>query len=384
MATYDAIVLGCGGVGSAALFHLARRGIRVLGLDRFVPPHPHGSSHGQTRVIRLAYFEHPDYVPLLRRAYTLWDELERLADRRLFERVGLVELGPPDGVVIPGVLQAAAQHRLDVERWTHDDCRRRLPGLVPPEGSQIVFESQAGYLRVEECVATHLGLARAAGAEFRAEEVISWSAADGDVVVRTEQAEYRAARLVIGAGPWASSALAQAAPHVARRLVVRRKHLHWHPTRDRRLRGDEGFPTFFVERPDRSFFYGFPVLDERGLKVAEHSGGQVAADPLTDDRAVDTTDARRVTEFLANCFPTVEAPHGDHAVCYYTMTPDEHFVVDRTGDGRVSYVAGLSGHGFKFVSVLGEILAQFALDGASPLPLDFLRPARRFGPTDSP
>lgn len=369
MKSYEAIVLGAGGAGSAALLHLARRGVRVLGLDRFAPPHSQGSSHGHTRVIRQAYFEHPDYVPLLLRAYQLWDELERETGELLFHRVGLVEAGPPHGVVVPGVLASAAQHRLKVDIWSHDDCRLRLPALQVPEGNLIVFEQDAGFLYVERCVAAHLQQARQAGAELRVETVRRWRADGQGVQVETDDGTYRAGRLVVTAGAWAGQLL-QSLPAPLR---VLRKHLHWYPASDPRLSVESPFPAFFIETDDRSFFYGFPAIDQRGVKVAEHSGGVEVADPLQDDKSVDPQDRRRVEQFLKDCLPSVQRQATDHAVCYYTMTADEHFIVDRLPESpQVVLAAGLSGHGFKFIPVLGEALAQLALDGRCDLPVGFL------------
>ena len=167
MASYDVIVLGAGGVGSAAMFHLARRGVKVLGLDRFSPPHNHGSSHGRTRVIRQAYFEHADYVPLLLRAYELWGELSELVGKRLYHETGVLVIGPPSGHVVPGVLNAANLHGLEVDHLTAEQCRRCFPMFRLPDEWEAAFEAHAGYLDVEDCVEAHLGEAQKAGAELR-------------------------------------------------------------------------------------------------------------------------------------------------------------------------------------------------------------------------
>src|SRR5262245_10969008 len=188
MTTYDAIVIGTGGVGSAAALHLAQRGCRVLGLDRFPGGHDRGSSHGHTRIIRMAYFEHPDYVPLLRRSYELWTELEQLREKQLYYPVGLLEVGPPDGIVIPGVFASARQHGLAIDEVDHVTLRERFPGFLLPEGCQAVFESNAGFLLVEECVLAHLDQAIQNGAELRTgESIVEWSADSQGVTVRTDK-----------------------------------------------------------------------------------------------------------------------------------------------------------------------------------------------------
>lgn len=369
MKTYDVIVLGLGGVGSAAAFHLCQRDLRVLALDRFEPGHDRGSSHGHTRIIRKAYFEHPDYVPLLDRAYQLWHELEIACGRQLYYPVGLLEVGPPDGVVYPGVLASARQHDLAIETVSATECAERFPGFVIPAGSKAVFERDAGYLLVEACVQAHADLARAAGAELETStEVIGWRREGNGVAVETSTGTYAAAALVIAAGPW-SDRLLQPFPLPLR---VVRKHLHWFASKTDQYDAHRGCPGFFYETP-AGYFYGFPAVDARGVKVAEHSGGERLDDPLNASRAIDPQDRTRVSEFLQEHLPGVSREATEHAVCFYTLSPDEHFVVDRhPGFPQVCLAAGLSGHGFKFTSVLGEILAELVIDGRSQLPIEFL------------
>lgn len=375
MPTYDVIVIGTGGVGSSTLDHLARRGRRVLGLDRFPPGHAQGSSHGRTRIIRQAYFEHPDYVPMLRRAYELWPELEARAGRALFHRVGLLEVGPTSGVLIPGVLAAAEQHRLPLETLTAAEAERRWQGAFRmPEGFTALFEAQAGYLDVEACVVAHLNSALAEGAELRTGEVVeSWAPIGDGVEVKTSAGTYSAGRLVISAGAWAADLLTT----LNISLHVKRKPLFWLACDEPRYTAQSGFPTFFYEMQDGSSFYGFPVLDELGLKVAEHSGGEIIDDPLTVERNERAEDSQRVTNFCGKYLPGVSSRVTDHAVCLYTMSPDENFIIDVHPEfPQVSFAAGLSGHGFKFTSVLGELMADLADNGRSDLPSGFLSLAR--------
>jgi monomeric sarcosine oxidase len=381
MAGLDCIVLGTGGVGSAALHHLARRGARALGIERFAPGHDRGSSHGETRIIRLAYFEHPDYVPLLRRAYALWEELEARCGLRLYHETGLLEVGPRAGVVVPGVLASARRHALEVEALEPREAERRFPGFRIPDGMAVVFERRAGYLRVEDCVRAHAGEAVRLGARLATgETVLRWRVDGAGVEVETDRATHRAARLVVAAGAWAGGLLAE----LGVRLEVRRKTLLWYRTLSPRHREAEGGPGFFYETPG-GLFYGFPELRGGELKVAEHSGGEAVADPLAVDRSLRDADRAPVEAFLRRCVPGV-ASDGclRHAVCLYTMSPDEHFVVDRVpAHPQVSFAAGLSGHGFKFTSVLGEVLADLALDGGTELPIGFLsceRPGLRSAP----
>src|SRR4051812_23917198 len=337
MARYDVIVLGCGGVGSAALCHLARRGARVLGIDQFNPPHDRGSTHGQTRVIRQAYFEHSDYVPLLKRAYHLWHELEATSKRQLFAQVGLVEIGPPDGSVVPGVLRAAKEHGLKVESLEAADVSRKWPGLQCSNDQLAVFEPAAGFLYVEDCVRAHLEAAHTFGVELLKDtEVLSWTADARGVRLQTRNGkELLGDRLVITAGAWASRMLGE----FNIQLRVLRKSLFWFATEDARYDVARGMPVFLFEiaaptsaASDRAgalaptdnysdVLYGFPKLDSRGVKFAEHSGGGPVADPLAVDRNVDAEEQRRIEHVLHRYLPGVSSQVSDHAVCLYTMSP---------------------------------------------------------------
>jgi len=383
MFMYDAVVLGCGGVGSAALMHLARRGVRVFGLDRFPPAHARGSSHGRTRMIRQAYFEHPDYVPLVLRAYELWADLEAATGRKLYEETGLLEIGPPaerGGVVVPGVLASAELHGLAVDRLTAAQCARRFPGFRVPEEMVGVFERKAGFLHVEACVRTHLDEAVRHGAELRTEEAVrSWHVepsvgVGSHVVVETDRGRYEAARLVITAGAWAGELLRD----LGIPLEVRRKPQYWFRPSNDAYNLEQGAPAFlyetFVDAKVAVCFYGFPVIGPEGLKCAEHSGGRVLTNPLENPTEIDETDLARVRTFLAEHLPGITPELNDHAPCMYTMSPDENFLVDRHPQHpEVVFAAGLSGHGFKFTSVLGEALADLALEKTSRLPIEFLK-----------
>ena len=368
MEVYDAIVIGAGGVGSAALRELARRGRRVLGIDRFNPPHDRGSSHGQSRIIRQAYFEHPDYVPLARRSYELWAALEHDTGQRLFHRLGILEAGPADGVVVPGVLRAASEHGLEVEQLTPTEVARRWPQFRIPPGFSAVHETNAGYLPVEACVAAHLAVAQRDGAEILMNTVVErWTPSAKTVTVGTDRGEFHTRRLIIAAGPWAGQLLAG----LGVPLTVKRKSLFWFAADA--AHHSPALPPFLFELPE-GVIYGFPAIDSRGLKVAEHSGGRVVVDPLSLDREIDSGEESTLRGFLAAHLPGMSQQRTDHAVCMYTMSPDEHFIVDRhPGDERIVFAAGLSGHGYKFAPVLGEALVDLALDGATQLPVEFLR-----------
>jgi len=369
MASFDAIVLGTGGIGSAALSALARRGSRVLGLEQFTAAHDRGSSHGQTRLIRQAYFEHPDYVPLVLHSYRLWAELSERRGVPLFRETGLLQVGPADGPVVRGVVDSASQHRLEIEQLGAAEVTRRWPGFVVPAPQVGVYEPRAGILAVEKCVQAHLEDAVAHGATLHTEEAVVGIQSTGtDIQVQTTRGRYETARLVVTAGPWAARWLAD----VSVRLIVRRKPLFWFATHASVYRATAGCPAFLYETP-QGVFYGFPEIDPGELKIAEDSGGDEVVDPANVDRELHPSDQERLTAFISTYLPQVSTTQTGHVVCMYTMSPDEHFLVDTLpGDERICFAAGLSGHGFKFAPALGEALADLATTGESNLPIGFL------------
>lgn len=371
--TYDCIVLGVGGFGSSALYHLARRGVRALGLERFGVAHDRGSSHGETRIIRKAYFEHPDYVPLLKRAYELWSELEAESGQKLYSEYGLLIGGPADHGAVPGALLAARLHGIRIEEMCASEATVRFPGFRFPPDDPVVFEPEAGALAVEECVATHIHCAQSRGAVLKTDETVTgWSSDGPSVEVRTDRGTYSAASLIITAGSWAGQLLAD----LGISLRVVRKPVFWYQAREGAYRADRGSPTFFFDTPTGEF-YGFPSLDGRTVKVAEHTGGEEEPNPLEVERQIKPGDLALLGGFIRDFLPELAPEPVRHSVCMYTKTPDCHFLVDR--HPRFSNVvigAGFSGHGFKFTSVLGEAFAELALDGRTPQPVEFLSLSR--------
>jgi sarcosine oxidase len=371
--TYDVIVLGVGGMGAAAAFELARRGRRALGLEQFALGHDCGSSHGQTRVIRKAYSDHPDYVALLHRAYERWFDLEQRQSRSLFTVCGCLTLGLPHGDRVSGVLQSARQHNLPVEQLTASEVRRRFPVFNIGDDFVGVLEQAAGFLRVEDCVIAYVDEARRLGAELRSHEVVlSWEANGTGVVVRTPGGNYGAERLIVSAGAWAGRALAE----LCLPLTVRRMVLSWHATTgDGRFQPD-CFPVYRAQVPE-GVFYGFPVIDDQGHKIARSDSGTDIGDPATLDRTFSPADAAECRPFLDRYLPAVSGPLRSGHVCMYTMTPDRHFILDRHPyHPNVVVAAGFSGHGFKFASVVGEILADLVDTGRTNLPISLFRIGR--------
>lgn len=371
---FDAIVIGTGGVGSAALYHLASRGQRVLGLDPHQPGHRFGSSHGETRVIRQAYFEHPDYVPLLLRAYELWRELEERTREELLIQTGLLQIGQPDGIVLKGVLTAAEEHRLDVESLSRSQIQRRYPQFQLAAGEVGVFESTAGYLLVEKCVIAYFSAAMTAGAKWQQQRVSNWEHRNNTFFVETESNRFTADRLIVTAGPWVGDVVTK----MSRDTHLLQKHQHWFglPADSANRFRRSSFPIFLAETPN-GIYYGFPTLDDASIKVAEHGGGTAIDTPSPEEIGPDPEDQSRVTAFVRSYLPDVTEDTLRHESCYYTMTKDEHFLVGALpNEHGLIIAAGLSGHGFKFASVLGEALADLAIDGVTQLPIEFLSPSR--------
>ena len=369
--TYDVIVVGLGTHGSAAAAELARRGARVLGLERFPRGHELGSFVGRSRMIRTAYIEHPDYVPLLQRAWRRWLDLERETGERILFRTGGLYAGRPGSAAVEGVLRSARAHGLSHEILKGDELRRRHPWLRG-DGLVAVTEEQAGYLIPERAIAAQLAVAERNGAELRfGDGVEAWhEEPDGSaVVVHTASGtRARGRTLILSPGAWLASFL----PDLGLPLRVERVPLFWFDAA--RPGSFTDIPVFFIET-DEAGYYGFPYTED-GLKVARHGTG----DPTDPDHlrrepiAGEDEDVRR---FIERYIPDGAGPLRASKVCMYTKTPDGHFIVDRhPGHPRVVFASACSGHGFKFASVMGEILADLALGGSTSLPIGFLSLSR--------
>jgi sarcosine oxidase len=370
---FDAIVVGVGGMGAATLYELARRGLRVLGLEQFDLGHDRGSSHGITRVIRKAYYEHPSYVPLVRRAFEHWCDLEQLTGKHLLTECACLNVGSPDGELVQGVRRSAAEHALAVEELDAAEIRRRYSPFHFPADFRGIQEHEAGFLFVEECVTAYIGAARNLGTEIHSREtVLEWTAAADQVEVRTAAGRYAAARLILTAGPWAAQLLAD----LGRPLRVMRQVMQWFGTRDDRLFHRDRFPIYLAQVPE-GYFYGLPVIDELGHKVARHYGAPELTSPDEIDHQPKPVDEVSVRQFLNRYLPDVDGPVRQAQVCTYTLTPDRHFILDlHPTHKNVAIAAGFSGHGFKFAPVVGEIMADLVVDGKTNLSIDMFRIGR--------
>lgn len=361
MTNFDVIVVGLGAMGSAAAYHLAGNNKTVLGLEAFGPAHDRGSSHGESRIIRQAYYENPAYVPLVLRAYELWDQLQKDSGRELLSITGGLAIGPERGALVSGCLRSARKYDLPHELLDSHQMRSRFPQFSLA-GEEIAFhEEKAGILRPEECIRQHLRGAADRGATLNFEEpIVSWSAStQGEgVTVRTHRQSYSARSLVLSVGPW----FAELAPAAPIPVVVTRHVMFWFKPIRQEATFDRGaFPVFLWEPEDGPFIYGFPRLsNETHPKVAIHSGKEICS-PSSIDRTIHSGDEAAIRAAIRERIPALNGEVSHSATCMYTMTPDEHFVIDRHPNyPQVVIAAGFSGHGFKFSAVVGEILCDLA------------------------
>jgi len=375
MTVYDAIVIGVGSMGSATAYRLAARGARVLGLEQFDVPNALGSSVGTNRIIRLAYSEHPDYVPLLHRAYELWRELEALAGEPLLVITGGVDVGAPASESVKGSLRSCEKHGLEHELLDAPSMARRFPGYRLASDMVAVYQPQGGFVMSERCVAAYVTAALDRGAEIHGRErVTGWEARSGRVHVTSDRSEYEARRLVLCAGPWTARLL----PSFARLIQPERQVLLWtHPRLPEHFRPGQ-FPIFNMEAPEGRF-YGFPIHGVPGFKIGKYHHLLEHADPDSLQRDCDARDEAVLREAIQRYFPDADGPTLAMKACMFTNSPDEHFLIDRHPDfAEVVIAAGFSGHGFKFCSVVGEVLADLALDDGTDWNIGLFR-LDRFG-----
>ncbi len=373
--SYDVIVAGVGGMGSAAAAHLAERGHRVLGLERFSIPNEMGSSHGVSRIIRLAYFEHPAYVPLLRRSFELWRDLERSSGQRLLHMTGCLDIGAAGSRVFEGTLRSCREHGLVHEVLSAAEVMDRFPAYNLPEGLEAILEPEGGFLLPERCIEAHAAWARAAGADLHEHEAVTrWVEVHDAVRVTTDVGTYEARHLVISTGSWAGKLI----PALAPILQPERQVLAWLETSAPALFEPERFPVFVMEVPDGTY-YGFPLFEaQAGFKLGRFHHRHESVDPDTLERRAGTADEAVLRGFARSYFPAGAGPALDMRVCMFTNTPDEHFIIDRLPQApAVVVAAGFSGHGFKFCSVVGEIVADLVSEGRTGHDIELFRATRK-------
>ena len=385
MPDFDTIIIGLGAMGSAAAAHLARRGKRVLGIEQFALGHSRGSSHGRSRMIRMCYYEHPDYVPLLRRAYELWRECEQAAGEQILHITGGIYIGPPDSGAVNGASRAAIEHRLDHELLDRAALAGRFPQFRVPDDHRALFEPHAGYISPELAIAAHQRLAIAAGATLHDNERLLAYRADGPRIrITTSRGEYEADRIIFACGAWATRAVSD----LGIQITPTRQILGWVTPRNPAPFAPGTCPVWAIDCPREArgvragLYYGFPLDagatadDGRGFKLARHAIGP-ATDPDTNDFSPRPEDEADFRPALHAVLPDADGPLAQMRICMYENSPDGHFIIDRHPKmPNVILACGFSGHGFKFMPVIGEVLADLATDGATRHPIGFLGLAR--------
>ena len=374
--TVDVVVIGLGAMGSAAVCHLARRGVRVLGIERFAPGHDLGSSHGKSRIIRLGYFEHPSYVPLLRHTYKLWHELEAASGRKLIHTTGIVEIGAPDSGLIEGTLASSRLHDLPHEVIDAKTVMQRFPAFRLPADFVGVMQPDGGYIAAESAIDVQLTLAKAAGAQLRhGETVTAIEPRPNGVRVITDRGVLDADRAIVVAGPWVKTLL----PDLAVPLRVTRQQLAWFDPLDKSLFQQDKFPVFMLET-EHGIHYGFPLQGEggeAGVKIAKHHHADETVEVETCDRTFSAVDEAMIRSAMADHLPAANGRLLASKTCLYTMTPDGHFLIDHyPGAPQIIVASPCSGHGFKFSPVIGEVLADLAATGATRHDIGRFRLAR--------
>jgi len=381
--TYDVIVIGVGSMGSSTCYHLAKNGIKVLGLDQFGIPNEWSSHTGQSRIIRKAYFEHSDYVPLLERAYHNWHELEKESGEQVYYQTGLLYAGKPENEIIRGVKHSAQAYGIPLDKLSTRDCQGQYPQLSIPKNFEILFEPDAGFIAPDKAILAYSKLAIRHGADIIPNvKVESWSRTGSGFEIITQAEKYNAEKLIFTAGPWAATLLPQWSSH----FNVSRQLLTWMNTRNNTSFELGRFPCWmFADDGFPGVFYGFPVLlptqfdGPIGFKLAYHYQGEMT-DPNLIDREPKTGEVKILIDFMNRYFPNEYLSMQALKVCMYTNSPDEHFILDFLPgfDQDVIVATGFSGHGFKFAAVIGEIMSDLAITGKTEMAIDFLR-VTRFG-----
>jgi len=381
--SFDVVVIGVGSMGSAACYYLSKRGYKVLGIEQFNISHEYGSHAGQSRIIRKAYFEHPDYVPLLERAYKNWKTLEQESGEQVYFITGLLYAGDPNNQIIKGVKQSAALYNIDLAQLNTVAATDKFPSFKFPENFKILFEPEAGFITPERSICLYTSEAEKNGAiVYSNEKVVEWNQSGSSVTVQTDKNTYRCDKLIITAGAWAGKMI----PGINDKIKVTRQFVVWIKTKNDKEFELNNFPCWMIGDDDKhGCYYGFPLLDTKkfgepaGLKLAHHYPHDVT-DPDKVNRQTTNADIENLKYCLDTYLPGVFDSVLSTKICLYANSPDENFIIDKLPgfEENVSIACGFSGHGFKFASVVGEILADLAIEGETRLPIEFLN-AKRFG-----
>jgi sarcosine oxidase len=360
MRRFDVIVVGLGAIGSAALYHLARKNVAVLGIERFDLGHDRGSSHGATRVIRLSHYERLSYIPLLKRAYALWHELEIAAGQQIVHTTGIAEIGPPDGPLVTGTLAASKTHGLEFEILQADQLMRRFPAFRVPNNFVGVVQPDGGFIEAAAALGAYIRLAIEAGAQVRTgETVLSIQQTDEAVRIETDQAVYESEAVIVALGPWTKKLL----PRLPVTLEIKRQVVGWFEPNELSVFSVDKFPVFLLESR-HGIHFGLPKHTEPGIKLAKHYPYGPTIDPDNCDRLVTPDDEAGIRSAIAEFVPAASGRLVAAKTCMYTLTPDGTFIIDRLPNSPGIIVASpCCGHGFKFAPIVGEILSDLATIG---------------------
>jgi sarcosine oxidase len=355
-------VIGLGATGSAALYQLARRGIRAIGIEQFAIGHDRGSSHGATRIIRLAHYENAAYVPLMRRAYELWRELEGIAKQKFITTTGIIQIGPADAQIIHGTIAAARRHNLQIEVLNASSTMRRYPAFQLPENFQAVWQPDGGFIEAAKALEATVRIAIESGAQVRAgERVHGIEPRAQGLRIKTDRGEIDADGAIVSVGPWTAGFL----PELKLPLRVTRQVVGWFEPHDRALFTADRLPVFILET-EYGHHYGLPAYGRMGLKLAKHHHLEEIVDADACQRTVSAADVAAIRAPLAQCLPGADGRLIAAETCLYTMTPDETFIIDRMpGYPHIVIASPCCGHGFKFSPVVGEILADLVTGGTT-------------------
>lgn len=367
MPDFDVAVIGLGAMGAHAVQQLAARGVRVIGIERFGPLNDRGSSHGDSRLIRLGYFEDPAYVPLLRRAFANWRALEARSGEALMTITGVLQIGRPEGLVVGGALESCRVHGIAHEVLDASEVERRYPVFSMRPGDVGLFETEGGFLAPERAITAALKLAGEDGAVLHFNErVTGIEPGDGGVTVVSAAGRYRVAKVIVAAGSYVAGLLGAMAPYAQPIKQV----VGWYPSRNRLATALGRMPGFLVDEDAGGTYFGFPDLGE-GVKVGKHFHLMEPIDPEQPNPPITAADRAATEAFMARRLPGV-VPVGSRFIsCRYTLLPGEDFLFDfLPGEPGVIVASPCSGHGFKFASVVGEILADLATTGATDLPIE--------------
>jgi len=367
IAHFDVAVVGLGAMGSAAIAHLAARGVKTIGIDAYYPAHALSSSHGDSRLIRLGYFEDPSYVPLLQRAYANWRTLEARLREEVLTITGVLQIGKPDSKIVSGTKKSCALHNLPLETLSPDEMRCRFPVFSLDDDEVALLDPQGGYLRPEVAVMGHLKLAAADGAALHfGEKVTAIEPGDGGVIIVSDTGRYSASKVIVATGSW----IGELVPALRSHAVPIKQVVAWYQPADGFVTMPQRMPVFIRDEGENGSFFGFPAIGVDGVKVGRHAHFREQIDPNKPNPPVNDADTELLDTFIRRRLPAAAGFRVRSTTCRYTMLPSEDFLIDLLpGDKRVVVASPCSGHGFKFTSVVGEILADLALDGGTDLPI---------------